>query len=146
MSELIDLGAFDTRKGGEAGVEHALVTPSGVKLPGFRIIGKDSPTYQAALEEQNRKFMQLGKKRREVPSLQEMEAEGVALSAVLLRGWPDSFTLDGAPFPYSPANAETFLRRFPWAHEQVEEVARERANFLPSSSSGSSSTRATKGD
>lgn len=131
----IDLDGFDTVKGAEEGAETTLIAPSGAELKGFMVRGYDSPTYQRALQEQSRKFLKQGRQRK-VPSTDELEAEGLELAGLLLIGWPDHFTLGGQPFPYSHANAVVFLKRFPWAREQIEGVARERANFLPKSSKG----------
>ena len=142
MDERIELGAFDTRKGAEDGMEIMLRAPSGVELAGFMVRGYDSPTYQAALQEQNRRFLAQGR-RRKVPTPEEIEHEGIELAAALLIGWPDRLALDGEPFAFSRKNAAIFLRRFPWAREQIEEVARERENFLPKSSNASSPTPGT---
>lgn len=138
----VSLDDFDTRKGAEAGFEKMLVTPSGAEIGPFRVRGYDAPSYQNALAEQNRKFLLAGR-RRKVPSVAELDEEALELAAILIADWPDHFTLGGQPFPYSALNAVTFLKRFPWAREQIEEVARERANFLPKSSASSSGTPAT---
>jgi hypothetical protein len=132
----IDLGAFDTRKGAEDGIEHTLVAPDGTELPGFVVRGYDSASYSEALDANNRKYLKQGQRKR-VPTMAEIEEDSLRTAAVLLKHWPDKFSLDGKPFLHSAENALTFLRRFPWARDQVEEVARARANFLPKSSTAS---------
>lgn len=129
----IDLGAFDTRKGAEEGMELTLRAPNGVELKGFRIRGMDSATYQAASAAQRRRFMQQARRQRAL-SAAEVDEETYELAAELLIGWPDNLTLEGQPFAFNKANAVAFLKRFPWAHEQIAEAAAVRENFLPRSS------------
>jgi len=148
MDERIELGAFDTRKGAEEGTEITLRAPSGAELTGFMVRGHDSPTYQAALEEYQSKLLEQARWRNvSTPEerKQELRRELIELVALLVIGWPDRLSLEGEPFPFSRKNAAIFLQRFPWAREQIEGVARERANFLPKSSSGSSPTPGTSG-
>lgn len=129
----IDLGAFDTCKGAEEGMALTLKAPNGAELPGFRIRGYDSPTYQRASQAQRRRFMAQARRRKDL-SAAEVDEETYELAAELVIAWPDNFTLDGQPFPYSKQNAVTLLKRFPWAHEQIAGAAAERENFLPRSS------------
>ena len=132
----IDFGAWDTRKGAEQGFDLTLKAPDGTRLPGFRIRGYDSSTYQNALRAQRRRFMDQATRKRELAP-EDVEAETNELVATLLIAWPDSFALDGKPFPYSPENALTLVARFPWAHEQIAGAAAVRENFLPKSSASS---------
>jgi hypothetical protein len=91
-------------------------------------------TYQQVSDDhQRRRLERLS--RRQTPTVEELNAEALELAASLVAGWEDKFDLDGAPLPYSGANAARLLRRFGWIRQQVEQFAGDRANFLPGSTS-----------
>ena len=128
----INLDELDTTRGAEQGFELELVSPRGKALPGrLRIRGYDSSTYQEKVDEQQRARLQRTSATQKIPELAELEAETIELAAVLIMGWTCNFELGGQPLPYSPANAQTLLRRFKWIRQQVDRAAANRANFLP---------------
>jgi len=130
-AERVNLDALDTVRAGELGYELELKAPDGRALPGrIRIRGYDSETYQALLDEQQRKRLARMAMSR-TPAVEEMNAESLEAAASLVLGWTVLFDLEGKPFEYSSANAVTLFRRFPWIREQVERAAGVRANFLP---------------
>ena len=134
MSERINLEAFDTVRGGEAGIELRIKTPDGREWPGhIRIRGFDSETYQRTLDEQQRRLLASGVARR-VPTVEDLAANELELAAALVIGWTLPIDWEGKPLDYSPANAQLLLKRFRWIREQVERAAGVRANFLPGSS------------
>lgn len=139
MSERVngfDLGALDTRRGGEQGCELQLKHPaSGALLPCWvRVRGYDADSYQKKLQEQQASRLERlpGHK----PSVQEINEQSLELAATLVAGWR-GVSLDGEPLEYTEAAAVKLLKRFPWIREQVEVAAADRGNFLPGSASSS---------
>jgi hypothetical protein len=136
-NERIDLAALDVARPAEEGRPLALKHPvTGAVLPGWvlRVRGYDAQTYQQVSDDhQRRRLERLS--RRQTPTVEELNAEALELAASLVAGWEDRFDLDGAPLPYSGANAARLFRRFGWIRQQVEQFAGDRANFLPGSTS-----------
>lgn len=136
MSGRTDLGALDTRRFMEAGRELALRHPGdgSVLAAVLQVRGYDSDAYQSKLDEQQQRRLERLPTHR--VTVDEMRAEALEQSAALVAGWKN-VDLDGQPFEYSPANAVTLLRRFPWIREQVEVAAAERGKFLPAAGTSS---------
>jgi hypothetical protein len=136
MSEKgLDLGALDTRRYSEQGRELQLRHPGDGTPIEARVMvrGYDSDAYQRALDaQQQRRLERLPTHR---VSVDDIRADALELSSALLAGW-SNLAIDGQPFEYSPGNAVTLLRRFPWIREQVEGAAADRGKFLPASSTG----------
>lgn len=61
------------------------------------------------------------------------EKDKLDLLVACTKGWA-GFTMNGAPFPYSPANARTLYTRYKFIREQVDEFIHERGNFLANAS------------
>lgn len=134
MNERINLDALDTAKGGELGFDLELIAPDGRALPGrIKVRGYDSATYQDKLDDQQRRRLQKLATQK-TTTVEEIEADAMELSGVLVMGWTCPFELEGKPLAYSPANAEVLLKRFRWIRQQVDRAAGNRANFLPGSS------------
>jgi hypothetical protein len=134
MSELVDLGALDTRKYGEQGRDIKLKHPgTGAELAiVLRVRGYDSDAYRRVLDAQQQR--RLDRLPSQKVTVDELRADALELHAHLIAGW-SNVSLDGQPFEYSEANAATLLRRFPWIREQVEVAAADRGKFLPMSAS-----------
>lgn len=133
MTERVNLDALNTVRAGEQGYELELKTPAGHLVPGHvRVRGYDSETWQRMLDEQQRKRLARGAMGK-TPTVEEMNADSLEAAAALVMAWTCPFNLDGKAFEYTPQNALTLLKRFPWIREQVERAAGVRANFLPGS-------------
>lgn len=136
MEGKVNLNELDTAAAGERGIELELKTPDGRALPGRMLIrGYDSPTYQNALDEQQRRRLLKASTVRQVPTVEQLKADEIELLVGLVAGWTIPFELDGKRLEYSADAARVLLERFRWIREQVDRAAAMRANFLPGSSS-----------
>lgn len=132
----MDLADLDTRSGGEAGFPVVLVHPKNGQQLGATITvrGADSPTYQAAMvDQQRRRLDALARNRRAAQQNVEQAAlDALELLAAVTVGW-EGITRNGVPVPFSQPEAVKLYRDFPWIAEQVEAAIYDRGNFLPQS-------------
>lgn len=107
------------------------------------VAGTYSKKYRRADEWQRQQVIALrGRKLTGEASLR-MLSEFVARCTL---GWPlGAFVLDGAPLPFSLANAITLYDRLPLVREQVEAGMSDHAGFIKKNSPTSVSTSDTKG-
>ncbi len=138
-TDSIDLNAFDTRAGAEAGIELTLVHPKTgepLTFAKIRILGADSDAYRdLQMQMQRRAAERMARTRKLNISPEELEAQALDLLVAVTQGW-SGLTLDGAPFEYSPENARKLYTRATWIREQVDTAVQDRGNFLPRSGGG----------
>lgn len=130
----MDLATVDTRAGAEAGFTFDLMHPKTGEPTGASITvrGADSDTYQEKFREcQRRRLGAMGRQRREMPNLAQVESDALELVAACIIGW-QGIDEHGVPVPFSETAARSLFERFPWIREQVDAAVHERANFLAS--------------
>lgn len=131
----LDLAAFDTRKGAEAGMDLALTHPqTGATLPAtLQLLGADSDAWhEKQAELLQARVNRLAKNKKNLASVEELEHDSIELLVAVTTGWRD-LVLDGAPLAWNPENARRLYTRFPWIREQAFEAVNDRGNFLPRS-------------
>ena len=99
-------------------------TPTGLKL---QLVGQDSKEFRAIAKRLAQR--QLDKTK---TTVDEMESDNAAMAASCIVGWPESLTMEGLPFPYSPTNAVLLMMnpQVNYIREQVEAFVSERVNFF----------------
>lgn len=97
------------------------------------VVGTYSRTYRRTIEAQRDRNI---KQRKFNLDGDELLQQALELEAACIRDW-DGFTDDGAPVPYTKANAVALLRQYPWIREQVNAAMNDHAAFFqqPSPSS-----------
>ncbi len=96
----------------------------------IRIAGPDSAQWRAASRKvTNRRLKAANRSRRLDLTAEEVEFDQIEMLASLTVGWSDTLEVDGKRYPYSYENAKDLYRRFGWITEQVDEFAKNRANF-----------------
>lgn len=134
MNKISDLAELDTAKGAEQGYELELRHPTTHEPIGafIKVVGQDAESYQEQLRALQKKSVEAMARSRRVNGI-DAEQEGINLLAASTRGWRALPPVDGKPLEFSPENARTLYRRFPWIREQVATAISERSNFLPKS-------------
>lgn len=119
--------------------EYQLETPAGDKLDVvFQLAGPNHPKRKdrerRQLARSLREFNRSGKRTVEDDPDELVEQQTERLVACTL-GW-SNLSIDGAPFPYSEANARALYQdpRFEWVRGQVSAALNEIGNFIPGSS------------
>lgn len=133
----MDLASLDTRKGAEQGFELQLMHPTtGAPLPGkITVLGQDSAAWQDKLNEGvKRRVKRLERNRKNLLTMEELEAESIEQLAAVTTGW-SGIMLAGEAIAWSPEKARWLYATYPWIREQVYEAVNDRGNFLPRSAS-----------
>lgn len=133
----MDLAALDTRKGAEQGFELQLTHPqSGVPLAGrITLLGQDSQAWEDKLRELLKaRVARLQRNRKNVASVEELEADAVEQLVAVTQGW-SGLSFAGEAYAYTAENARKLYTGYPWIREQAYEAVNDRGNFLPRSAS-----------
>jgi hypothetical protein len=98
----------------------------------LQIVSVDDPRYikvqRRVLDERIAK--QQRKRNKASMSAEELARESVRLVAAGIVGWSANVVMGGAPFPYSPENAEKLCEDFPFIREQVDDAINDRTRFF----------------
>lgn len=137
-----DLDALDTAAGSEAGTQVDLRHPATGAPIGMwvRILGPDSATAIGfAQQNQRRRREQFAQERRSpaARTAEELDDDDLEWLVAVSRDW--YLVLGGEAIAFSQVRAREIYRRFRWIRNQLEGVAVERGNFLPTSSAAVSS-------
>lgn len=90
------------------------------------VVGTYSKRYRRLAEANRDKML---KQRRTQLDGEQLDEQSLETVAGCILGW-DGFTADGAPFPFTKANAVTLLKAAPWMREQVEAAMNDHAAFF----------------
>ena len=133
----MDLDKLDTTEAAEAGVWMPVLHPGnntplmdGETPCQILVVGTDSSRFRKAQRAAADRRIRGGRFR--FASAEEQEADTLELLSSCTLDW-QAIDMDGAPFPYSKANAKTLYARFGWIRDQVDRYIGDRANFLPPS-------------
>ena len=122
-----DLATLDTAALAEQGAELELVHPAtGAPLGVYvTVAGADSRAWRKAVAAQAEKR----RGRRGAPTPDEALAGGIDILARCTLAWRGMY-FEGAELPCNTANARMIYERLPWAREQVDAFASDRASSL----------------
>lgn len=124
---MINLEDFDLTTDAERGFDLTLKDPYTGKSTDvvFSVIGSDSRAYRSAKAEAFRANLKTAREDGEQEDADELNAR---IYAKCVRNW-EGLSLKGQPLEYSPENALTVLKRFPWISDQIAAAVENRLNF-----------------
>ncbi len=141
-----DFDDLDTQAASEKPFEFELTRPDNKKALGVfvSVVGPESAAFKNKLRRQinqeRRKAFVAERKGKgvEPQTIEEDEAESVAVIAELARGWrtvkdgksEPVIYWKGEKLPFNAENLTRWLTHFPWVREQINEVASDLGNFL----------------
>lgn len=126
----MDLKAFDSASIAEAGIDVEIVDPRDGQKTGivFKVRGTDSATYRRALAEQSRGALDA----KRALTLEELQDQGAILLSKMIAGW-EGVRENGAPVPFSEAEALRIVKTYPEIRRQLDVAAQDRRRFFPTS-------------
>lgn len=132
----VDLSIFDTTAACDKGFELQLVHPvSKDPLPVFiTVVGKDSQAYKdhvrAKANQNLRRSFKQQRKAAEAPTIEEIEADAVALLVACTTGWRNVVLPGSGELPFNEENCTRIYTDFPAIRAQVDEAISDLENFM----------------
>ena len=137
----MDLSSFEVVSGSNEGSKIVIRHPiTGGELSDdngqvtITVLGEQSDVYQKALKASvNRRLAMQSKRKGNIVTLEEMEADEQSLLVVSVKAW-ENIVIDGEKLECTPANIRKLFgdKRMKWMKDQVVEATRDDKNFMKS--------------